>query len=204
MEARIKKAYDCEEHQPSQWHLTAVRLIRSQLYATQPRIACSFCQRVMDPLSDEWYTKNKYPGSGIFCEDCLGDDQFTVQTLKPEALRRYVLYQAIHLGRHKQIMDGPSYTLTLPPKDVDPKDYVPKKRAAPVPISAEQKAKIKAKMLEIGPDTLPGLEVIDRRQAYLESKGYKIDPAYAPSLTICGHDSEELCRESCRGCVQIN
>jgi hypothetical protein len=186
MEARIKKAYAlAAEVEPSAWHLSAIRLIRSQLYACQPRIPCSFCGKCMDPLTDEWYTKNTHPSAGIYCAECLSEDPFTPQTLKSEALRRYILHQAVRLGRESaKSVDGPGYSLTLPPYGVDPKDYVPKKRPSPAPVTKEVREKVKARMLEIGPDTLPGLEVMERRQAYLESKGYTIDPAYIPSTTI--------------------
>lgn len=209
MEARIKASYFDYQKQhsfvdkdgwfpiyddliPSRKHLDAVRLLRSQIYALEPRPTCSYC-KVKLAEEDDWFTKNQHPDAAIYCSNCLSDDKFTVQKMGPHALRRWRVYQAIHLGRQVTLTpDGPSFRLNVVPKGVEPTTYkTPDSGPRMQGEFSESKERLVAfqdKMRKIGPDTLPPLEKMDRRQAYLESKEYKMDPAYLPSKTVIDDD----------------
>lgn len=201
MEARIKASYIGyqrntsyvdkdgwfpmdEDRIPSPKHLNLVRLLRSQIFALEPRPSCSYC-KVTLMEEDDWFTKDQHPDAAIYCSNCLSDDKFTVQKMGPHALRRWRMYQAIHLGRQvTHTPDGPSFRLNVVPRGVEPSTYIAPDlgpRMTGQLSTSERVMTFQDKMRKIGPDPLPPLEKMDRRQAYLKNYGYEMDPAYTES-----------------------
>jgi hypothetical protein len=123
-----------------------------------------------------WYKVNEL-GSGIFCDNCIGDLRFAkFRALSNAEIRKGRCYNAKTLGHHKLNDEKkPVFSLEMVLNGA-PGGVASTNRNSKVKIPDPVEVKIKK---DIIPRPLPHpTEELDLRQQYLVSKGYLMDPMY--------------------------